>query len=185
MSHSPANNTVYLYLFLLPARWLLADDAYGPGRVTTGSDCQAAGMSARCPGRVLASQLGDNTQKPPGPWAFWGGAGEGITTARASLRRGAQRQGQSADRHLPLYSLMNKIQKRVYRIAPHKARGKITCPKVTPGACSKVQPAARFVKGEWRGDPPLMSPICAGCPEPAGEITFCYFMNILINSVLR
>lgn len=77
MSHYPANNTAYLYLFLLPVRWLPAGDAYGPGRVMTGSDCQAAGMSSRCPGRVLDSQLGDNTQKPLGPMGLlgrcWGG----------------------------------------------------------------------------------------------------------------
>lgn len=44
---------------------------------------------------------------------------------------------------------MNKIQKWVYRIAPPEVGGKMTCPKVTLGACGKVQPAARFVTG-WR-----------------------------------
>ena len=57
MSHYPANNNVYLYLILLLARWLTAGDADGPGWVT-GSDGQAAGVSALCLGRVYVRHAG-------------------------------------------------------------------------------------------------------------------------------
>jgi len=94
MSHSPANNNAYLYFILLPACRVPAGDAGGPGRVT-GSDCQAAGVSTGFPeeGVCTPHRRGDGTQQPPHPPAFWGGAGEGITTPGSWAQRGVLGRG--------------------------------------------------------------------------------------------
>lgn len=113
-------------------------------------------------------QQGDSTQKPPHIQMFWRGTGEEITTPegwaqRNALARGGKLRGRSpVHSQMPLivFICINKIQKRVSAIAPPKVRGKITCPRVTPGTCGKVQPAGRFVKGERRPDLPQILSTC-------------------------
>lgn len=93
--------------------------------------------------RVYGYTPARRQQRKPHPWAFKGGAGQGITTPGS----GTQCAG-AASHCIHLHG----IQKQVYCIAPQKVGGKITHPQVSPGACGKVQPAARFVKGDRGGE---------------------------------
>lgn len=137
-------------------------------------------------------QQGDSTQKPPDTRTFWRGSGEGITTPEGRAQCNALGSCGKPRGRAPVHSqmppivfiCMNKIQKWFYGIAPPKVRGEITCPRVTPGTCGKVQPAGRFVKGERRRDLPQILSTCILHLETAEGKTF-YLRNNLINLILR